>query len=184
MTSHILLLIRGLFMNKPNTVAVFAASLVAFGALQTAFAGDMAPGTRAISAKEDSAELTVRVRQALSRYAAACANHDPEAIAGSLTSFAVIEYATATAGRFTAVDALAADTCWEGPLTPRSPSSDLPYRIYPTSEPNSVLLQYTLSVGSGVGAQSIQDLVLVEIDGGRIARIRDYAASAPRVTVE
>lgn len=166
-------------MNRRNTLTVFAASLLAFGSLQTAFAGDCTTGTTAISAEQDSADFIARVREALSHYVAACAIHDLPAMSDYLTSFAAIEYSTADAGRFTALDAHAADTCWEGPSVSRGRSSDSPFVIYLTSELHALLVQYPLTVGSGNGARSIQDLALVEIDGNRIARIRDYAAPIP-----
>jgi hypothetical protein len=58
-------------------------------------------------------------------------------------------------------------------------SSDSSFVIYLTSEVNTLLVQYPLAVGSGNEARSIQDLALMEIDGNRIARIRDYAAPIP-----
>lgn len=166
-------------MKRLNTILALAVSLLAFGALEPAFAGDTAPQMRIISYKQDSSDAVLKVQRALLRYEAACVAHDRQRISDSLTSFAVIEYATSAAGQFEARDALATEGCWSGLSALHDRSNGGPVIVYPTSESNSVLIQYPLRTGKSVGARSVQDIALVQLDGERIARIRDYLASAP-----
>ena len=48
--------------------------------------------------------------------------------------------------------------------------------IYPTGDPNDVLVQYTAVVGMGTAQRAVQDLALVEMAGDRIAQIRDFGS--------
>jgi hypothetical protein len=123
----------------------------------------------------DSAKLITRVERALSRYATGCAAHDEHAIADALTRFAVIEYPTTVVGRFVSVDAIAAEKCWAASALEPGRSHKSQFWIFPTREMNFVFVQYTLIVGTPGAAQSVQALALVELEGDRIARIRDYA---------
>jgi hypothetical protein len=117
-----------------------------------------------------SASIITNVEAAISRYASACATQDENAIAGVFTRFAVMEYASSVAGQFISMDAIGAERCWAaGDFTNGSP-----IWIYPTSEPNDVLIQYTLVTGTGAAQHTVQNLALVEMAGDRIARIRDY----------
>lgn len=166
-------------MDKSNALSTVTATLLVIGGFHSAFAADAAPQTNAVSSTQDSDDLIVRVQRALARYGAACAIHDREAILDSMTSFAVIEYAGASADRFVAVNALTTEACWQGLVTLRDHSIDRPMVVYRTNEPNAVFIEYTLSIGWGAEAKSIRDLALVEIEGDRIARIRDYAAPVP-----
>jgi hypothetical protein len=153
--------------------------------MQTALAGDAA-GNNTESAlfryrattggTVDSANLISRVERALLSYAASCATRDEKAMAEVFTGFAVIAYASNTPGRFIASDAIAADRCWAGSaLTVTSPSES-PIWIYPTSDPNDVMVQYTAVVGTGTAEHAVQDIALVEMAGDRIAQIRDGAS--------
>jgi hypothetical protein len=123
----------------------------------------------------DSAKLITRVERALSRYATGCAAHDEHAIADAFTRFAVIEYPTTVLGHFVSVDAIAAPKCWAASALEAGRLHTSPFWIFPTREINFVFVQYTLTVGTPGAAQSVQALALVELEGNRIARIRDYA---------
>jgi hypothetical protein len=92
------------------------------------------------------------------------------------TGFAVIAYASNIPGRFIASDAIAADRCWAGSALTGKFSSESQIWIYPTSDPNDVLVQYTAVVGTGTAQRAVQDIALVEMAGDRIAQIRDYAS--------
>lgn len=153
--------------------------------MQTAFAGDAA-GNLTESAlfryaattggMVDSANLISRVERALSSYAAACVTRDEKAMAEVFTGFAVIAYASNIPGRFIASDAIAADRCWAGSALTGKFSRESQIWIYPTSDPNDVLVQYTAVVGTGTAQCAVQDIALVEMAGDRIAQIRDYAS--------
>jgi hypothetical protein len=153
--------------------------------MQTAFAGD-AVGNLTESAlfryaattvgTVDSANLIGRVERALSSYAADCATRDEKAMAEVFTGFAVIAYASKIPGRFIAGDAITADRCWAASALTVTFPSESPIWIYPTSDPNDVMVQYTAVVGTGTAQRAVQDIALVEMAGDRIAQIRDYAS--------
>jgi hypothetical protein len=156
--------------------------------MQTAFAGgslgeDLAesalfryPATT--SGTVDSANLISRVERALLTYAAGCATRDQKALAEVFTDFAVIAYASNIPGRFIASDAITADRCWAASALTVTFPSESPIWIYPTSDPNDVMVQYTAVVGTGTAQHAVQDIALVEMAGDRIAEIRDYASRA------
>jgi hypothetical protein len=118
----------------------------------------------------------IRVERALSSYAAGCAIHDEKAVAEVFTDFAVIEYASNIPGRFTASDAITVDRCWAASALTVPFPSESPIWIYPTTDPNDVMLQYTIVVGTGTSQHAVQDIAIVEMSGNRIAQIRDYAS--------
>jgi hypothetical protein len=124
--------------------------------------------------RPSSAPLIANVERALSRYAAGCRTHDETIIADVFTSLAVIEYASSVAGHFVATDAIAAETCWAASALTGTRLQESPIWIYPTSEANDVLIQYTVVIGTGNAQRTVQDIALVEMAGDRIARIRDY----------
>jgi hypothetical protein len=124
----------------------------------------------------DSANLKSRVERALSSYAAGCATRDEKAMAEVFTGFAVIAYASNIPGRFIASDAITADRCWAASALTGTFSSESPIWIYPTTDPNDVMVQYTAVVGTGTAQHAVQDIALVEMAGDRIAQIRDYAS--------
>jgi hypothetical protein len=168
-------------MSKP-LVSLFRASLLLQGA-QLALAAETepvvtaAPQFRSVPMTPDratSAPLIANVERALSRYAAGCETHNEDAVADVFTNFAAIEYASGVAGHFTSIDAIPAKRCWASALT-STHSNESPIWIYPTSEANDVLIQYTVVIGTGTAQHTVQDMALVEMAGDRIARIRDYA---------
>jgi hypothetical protein len=124
----------------------------------------------------DSTNLISRVERALLSYAAGCATRDEKAMAEVFTGFAVIAYASNIPGRFIASDAIAADRCWAASALTVTFPSESPIWIYPTSDPNDVMVQYTAVVGTGTAQHAVQDIALVEMAGDRIAQIRDYAS--------
>jgi hypothetical protein len=153
--------------------------------MQTVFAGDAAgnltesalfryPATT--GGTVDSANLISRVERALSSYAAGCATRDEKAMAEVFTGFAVIAYASDIPGRFIASDAITADRCWAASALTVTFPSESPIWIYPTSEPNDVMVQYTAVVGTGTAQHAVQDIALAEMAGDRITQIRDYAS--------
>jgi hypothetical protein len=115
-----------------------------------------------------SVDLIPRAESALLQYARGCATSNA-AGSDSLTDNAVIEYATAKTGRFLAVDAAYMDVCWEG-ATQMNRARDSHIRLYPTNYPNTVFAQFETEDVPGVAREH---LCLIEIDGKRIARIRD-----------
>jgi hypothetical protein len=155
--------------------------------MQTAFAGDAAENTTesalfrypaTTGGAIDSADLISRVERALLSYAAGCATRDENAMAEVFTGFAVIAYASDIPGRFIASDASTADRCWAASALTVTFPSESPIWIYPTSDPNDVMVQYTAVVGTGTAQHAVQDIALVEMAGDRIAQIRDYASRA------
>lgn len=128
--------------------------------------------------RTDTARLMTTVERALSRYVAGCAAHDKDVNAGIFTDFAVIEYSAGAPGRFVGSDAISSDRCWAGDALAGRPPADLPIWIYPTSDANTVLIQYTVVVDRGAARHSVQDIAVLEMSGDRIARIRDYMLPA------
>ena len=121
-----------------------------------------------------TASLIANVERVLSRYAAGCETHDEGAIAGVFTRFAVIEYASSGSGHFVGTLATTAENCWAANALTSAGLKDRPIWIYPTSEANDVLIQYTVVIGTGATQHTVQDAALVEMAGDRIARICDY----------
>jgi hypothetical protein len=154
--------------------------------MQTAFAGDSVgedltqsalfryPATT--SGTVNSANLISRVERALLTYAAGCATRDEKALAEVFSDFALIAYASNIPGRFIASDAITAERCWAASALTVTLPSESPIWIYPTSDPNDVLVQYTALVGTGTAQHTVQDIALVEMAGDRIAQIRDYVS--------
>jgi hypothetical protein len=153
--------------------------------MRTALAGDSAGSTTEsplfrypapTGGTLDSTNLISRVERALSSYAASCATGDEKAMAEVFTGFAVIAYASDIPGRFIASDAITADRCWAASALTVTFPSESPIWIYPTSDLNDVMVQYTAVVGKGTAQHVVQDIALVEMAGDRIAQIRDYAS--------
>jgi hypothetical protein len=143
-----------------------------------------APQFRPVTMAPDrptSARLIANVERALSRYAAGCETPEENAIADVFTSFAVIEYASSIAGHFVGSDAIAAERCWAASALTSTGLEESPIWIYPTSEANDVLIQYTVVIGTGAAQRKVQDIALVEMAGDRIARIRDYMSPVDSV---
>jgi hypothetical protein len=92
------------------------------------------------------------------------------------TDFAVIEYASNIPGRFTGSDAITADRCWAASALTVPFPSESPIWIYPTTDPNDVMIQYTIAIGTGTARHAVPDIAIVEMAGDRIAKIRDYAS--------
>src|SRR5579859_4649193 len=138
----------------PRLLAIVLLSI----GLQTALAGDAAgniaeselfryPATT--GGTVDSTNLISRVERALSSYAAGCATRDEKAMAEVFTGFAVIAYSSDIPGRFIASYATNADRCWAANALTVTFPSESPIWIYPTSDPNDVMVQYTAVVGKG-----------------------------------
>ncbi|MEA3183390.1 MAG: hypothetical protein QOI59_6913 [Gammaproteobacteria bacterium] len=169
-------------MTNGSMLRVFCTVLLTVS-MQTVFAGDAAVSSTQISRFRypttkgytvDRVDLIARVERALSRYAAACATRDEKAMAEVFTDFAVIAYASSAPGRFIASGAIAAEECWAAGALTGTSSNESPIWIYPTSDPNDVLIQYTVVPGAGTAQHEVQDIALVEMAGDRISQIRDY----------
>jgi hypothetical protein len=174
-------------MNKPS-VSLIRASLLLLGA-QLSLAAETESVVTAglqflpVTVAPDqatSAPLIASVERALSRYAAGCEAYDENAIAEVFTSFAVIAYASRVPGRFVATNAITAERCWASALTSARLNKS-PIWIYPTNEPNYVLIQYAAIIGTGAAQHTVLDVALIEMAGDRIARIWDYALPADSV---
>jgi hypothetical protein len=172
-------------MNR-SLISTLVASVALFG-IQLAHGAETytpittGPQFRAATIAPDraaSAPLIASVERALLRSDAACASHDDNAVAEVFTDFAIIEYQSSVVGQFVGISANTDEACWATSVLATSRVSGSSIWIYPTSEPNDVIIQYTAVVGSGTAQHTIQDLALVEMTGDRIARIRDYM---PRV---
>jgi hypothetical protein len=169
-------------MKASLILALFISGTLA-GGMQTAIGADVEPDYGADlvfrvamqpANEVGHSTLVARVEKALSRYATACIKHDDRALSYVLTGFAIVEYSTAVPGRFVSVDAIAAEKCWAAGLAQRESSSAEPIWIYLTSDSNYVLVQYPVTtMNTGVNRVA-QDLALIEMDGDRIARVRDY----------
>lgn len=169
-------------MNKLITLSILWVAIFNVG-LQNAVSGPAYTGAatdlvyRIVGKKGETGDPSpsiARVENALSRYATACADHDDDEVANVLTRFAVVEYPAAATGLFVSTDAISAESCWASALVQRNDVAGSPIWIYPTNEVNHVLIQYTVTIVSNGVAQSVLDLALIEMDGDRIARIRDY----------
>jgi hypothetical protein len=173
------------YMNKPVLKLLFAALAATLFQTAALAAGDgaalngvtgftHAPGTPDTSGPRAG---TAWVEQALRGYAAGCASGDEVALSNALTLFAVIEYPTAVPGRFTSVSAFDAPRCWPSPsLATGGAESKL--TVFPTSEPDVFFVQYARTVKHPGEAHSMQALALIQMSGGRIALIRDFADPA------
>jgi hypothetical protein len=124
-----------------------------------------------------TATLLDRVEHALMEYAKNCETGDHAAISQALTDTAVIEYVTAQPERVVSVDAAAAQNCWEG-ATMLEHAADPHVWIFPTSYTNTVFVQYETADGAASANASAEHLAMIEMDGFRIARIRDLTTDA------
>jgi hypothetical protein len=125
----------------------------------------------------DTAALLGRAEHALLQYAKNCETGDHAAISHTLTDTAVIEYVTAQPERVVSVDAAAAQNCWEG-ATLLKHAANLHVWIFPTSYTNTVFVQYEPAYGAVSAKESAEHLPMIEMDGLRIARIRDLTTDA------
>jgi hypothetical protein len=125
----------------------------------------------------DTAALLGRVEHALLQYANNCETGDYASISQALTDTSVIEYMTAQPERVVSVDAAAAQNCWEG-ATLLKHAANLHVWIFPTGYTNTVFVQYETADGAVSAKQSAEHLAMIEMDGLRIARIRDLTTYA------
>jgi hypothetical protein len=119
-------------------------------------------------------------RRAVNSLYAACRQHDPAGVEAALTSDGVVSYALEQAGTYLAVDGEALSAlCADHAEGLDSNASLTDFWIFPTAEANTVFIQYRASHGSGFSSFAVDHLLVVEMRGERISKLRDLTAVAP-----
>jgi hypothetical protein len=157
---------------KTLTSVSFVAACLFTLSIHAAFSAEPVFERPQVGLAADTAALLGRVEHALLLYAKNCDTGDHAAASQTLTDTAVIEYLTAQPGRVVSVDAAAAQSCWEG-ATQLQHATNLHVWIFPTSVTNTVFVQYGTAEGAVWTKESAEHLAMIEMDGYRIARIRD-----------
>jgi hypothetical protein len=143
--------------------------------MHTGFAGEAAhaPATTEAAA---SANLIARADRALREYVAACSSGD-EALARSVTSDAMVEYALAKPGTYLAVEvaALCVNRS-DNAAQMRSGAHISSLWVYPTPNSNTVFVNYTidLDVRSPSELPDSEHLALPEMRGDQIVKLRHF----------
>jgi ketosteroid isomerase-like protein len=131
------------------------------------------PGAGPVASQaQQSAELISRAQTGLEQYLRACSEGDENGVERTLTRDAVVEYALEEPGIYRTIDAtLLIDRCRVNSGNGvEQPVSNL--WIYPTPDENTVFVHYDIGAGT---AYHERHLVLLEMRGDRIAKIRDFS---------
>jgi hypothetical protein len=163
-------------MKTLTSVSFVAASLFTLN-IHASFSAEPVFERPQVALAADTTAVLGRVEQALLQYAKNCETGDHAAGSQTLTDTAVIEYVTTQPGRFVSVDAAAAQSCWEG-ATLLKHAANLHVWIFPTSFRNTVFVQYETADGAVLAKESAEHLAMIEMDGYRMARIRDLTSDA------
>jgi len=128
-----------------------------------------------------SANLIARVDRALRDYVAACSTADDAAIARIVTSDAVVEYVLEEPGTYLVVEAAALRANCSGNAEWAGAGASISNLwIFPTSDSNTVFVQYTISsdVRSPAQFPDSKHLALLEMRGDQILKMRNFSADA------
>ncbi len=123
-----------------------------------------------------SANLIARADRVLRDYVAACSTGDDEAIARTVTSDAVFEYAFEAPGTGVEADAPSAN-CSGIAKQAETGAYVSNLWIFPTNDSNTVFVQYTTSseVRSPAQLKDAKHLALLEMRGDRIFKMRTFS---------
>jgi hypothetical protein len=165
-------------MNR--SISGLAATVLLTMTVPTGFAAESVhvPATPQAAA---SANLIARADRALRDYVAACSTGDDEAVAHIVTSDAMVEYALEEPGTYLAVEATALRANRSGNTEQtRSGAHISNLWIFPTPDPNTVFVHYTIGsdVRSPAELPESEHLALLEMRGNRIRKIRNPSADA------
>ena len=152
-----------------------AATVLLTMTVQTGFAAKPAQ-VPAIPQSAASANLIARADRALREYVAACSSGD-EALARSVTSDAMVEYALAKPGTYLAVEvaALCVNRS-DNAAQMRTGAHISSLWVYPTPNSNTVFVNYTidLDVRSPSELPDSEHLALLEMRGDQIVKLRHF----------
>jgi len=128
-----------------------------------------------------NANLITRADRALRDYVAACSTGDDETIARIVTSDAAVEYVLEEPGTYLGVEAAALSAaCSSNAKQAGAGASISNLWIFPTSDSNTVFVQYTISsdVRSPAQFPDSKHLALLEMRGDQILKMRNFSADA------
>jgi ketosteroid isomerase-like protein len=131
------------------------------------------PGAGPVAGQaQQSAQLISRAQTGLEQYLRACAEGDGNGVERALTKDAVLEHAVEGPGIYRTIDAtVLIDQCRVNSGNGvQQPVSNL--WMYPTPDENTVFVHYDIGAGT---ASHERHLVLLEMRGERIAKIRDFS---------
>ena len=160
-------------------------ALIALTSLLTAranesLARDVVVNAPATVQATQAADLISRAANAFVDYVNACSGNDQEAVARAITSDAVVEYAAAEPGVYLTFDATALTTrCGDDPAPIGAGQHISNLWIFPTTDANAVFVRYDSASNL---ASAEQHLLLVEMRGDRIIRMRDFTTPSPHFT--
>jgi hypothetical protein len=132
------------------------------------------------AAARSAAGLMARAERAFKRYAAACAARDSRAARDATTTDVRIEFTLGDPGVYLSLDASSLlSVCG-----PEDAAFGVGTRvsnlwILPTGDANAVFVQYDARAGANGPPQ--RQLALLELEGGRIARLRNFGGLPPGV---
>jgi hypothetical protein len=125
-----------------------------------------------------------RAQHAVNSLYAACRQHDLRGVEAALTTDGVMAYALEEVGTYLAVDAEALSAlCADHAEGLDSNANLTDFWIFPTAEANTVFIQYRASEGAESSNSTRDHLVVVEMRGDRISKLRDLTAVAPEGAV-
>jgi len=140
---------------------------------QSAVSSELTAHVPDSAAARSAATLIARAERAFGRYAAACAARDSRTARDATTTDVRIEYVLAEPGTYLSLDAKSlVSVCGpdDAAFGPGSRVSNL--WILPTGDANAVFIQYDARRGEGGATQ--RQLALLELEGSRIARLRNF----------
>jgi hypothetical protein len=141
----------------------------------------------ATSLSQVNADVISRADHALRDYLLACSVHDGQAIGRAVTADAVFEYVLEEPGSYLTIDATSLPThCASDERSGESPLRISNVRVFPTSDSSAVFVRYTTATTddsqqavehSDPQVLASEHLVLIELRGDRIAKLRDFTTT-------
>jgi hypothetical protein len=126
------------------------------------------------------ADLLRRAQHAVTNLYAACGRHDRVGVEAALTSDGVVAYTLEDSGTYLAVDADALTALCANHTEGLDSNANLTdFWIFPTAQANTVFIQYRASQSAEPSSSVRGHLVVVEMRGDRISKLRDLTAVAP-----
>jgi len=126
------------------------------------------------------ADLIQRAQRAVVNLYVACGRHDRAGVGAALASDGVVAYALEDSGAYLTVDAEALSVlCADHTEGLDSNENLTDFWIFPTADANTVFVQYRASGGAEFSNSARSHLVVIEMRGDRISKLRDLTAVAP-----
>ena len=161
--------------KSPFGLLLVASALLAHGP-SSGFARELVTRPDAAQAAHN-VQVVNRARRAFLRFANACLGHNRSGIARAVTDTLVVEYDLPDPGMTLTVDSDTLDSLCATTTLIGSADQISDLSIFPMTDPNTVFIQYevTSKAHSSARAKTKERAAIIELRGGRIAKIRDFA---------